>query len=121
METMPTNIRTVHTDQLSNMQLGFNCDDRKVQVPAIMDKPNKNDYLTDEESDEANDFELQVPDLTELIDQFEKEDEVLQKHNDGIKEHAESEVAKGFKPEKRYELKQIKGDKLAMLDKNITN
>jgi len=98
-------MRTVFIDQLSNMKLGFNCDDRKAEVPQIMEKPDKNDYLTDEESDEANDFELQVPDLDELIGQFEKEDEVVQKHYENIKEYEDKEIAKGFKPAKRHELK----------------
>ena len=80
------------------MQLGFNCDDRKVSVPEIMDRPDKNDYLTDEESDERDDFELKIPELTELIDQFEKEDDVVQNHYTGIKEYAEKEVKIGFKP-----------------------
>lgn len=55
---MPMNTRVVFIDQLSNMKLGFTCDNRKAIVPKILPKPDKNDYLTDEESDEANDFEL---------------------------------------------------------------
>lgn len=76
-ETMPMNTRTVYIDQLNNMQMGFKCDDRHSFVPPVLEKPDKNDYLTDEESDEANDFELKIPDLTELIDGFEKEDDVV--------------------------------------------
>ena len=103
-ETMPTNSRTVFIDQLNNMQLGFNCDDRKVSVPEIMSRPNQNDYLTDEESDERDDFELKIPDLTELIDQFEKEDDVVQNHYSGIQEFAAKEVKNGFKPQRRYDI-----------------
>lgn len=88
LETMPTNIRTVTIDQLSNMNLGFNCDDRKAEVPQSLERPNKNDYLTDEESDEANDFELAVPDLTELLDSFEKDDEVVQANYEKNKTYA---------------------------------
>ena len=76
---------------------------RLSQLPAGPAFPR--DYLTDEESDEANDFEVAVPDLSELIDQFEKEDEVVQKHHTGIQEDASTEIAKGFQPEKRHELK----------------
>jgi len=101
------------------MKLGFNCDDRKAAVPLVMAKPDKNDYLTDEESDEANDFEVKVPELSELIDQFEKEDETVQKHYTGIQEDASGETAKGFQPEKRYKLKQEKKEKVAMLNTNI--
>lgn len=57
-ETMPMNTRTVFIDQLNNMQLGYKCDDRHSVVPQVLEKPDKNDYLTDEESDDANEFEL---------------------------------------------------------------
>ena len=77
LQTMPTDSRTVFIDQLNNMSLRYACDDRIVAVPQIMDKPDNNDYLTDEESDDANDFELKMADLTELIDQFEGEDDVI--------------------------------------------
>ena len=118
---MPTDVRTVFIDQLSNMQLGFNCDDRHVAVPAILDKPNQNDYLTDEESDEANDFELKMPDLGELIDQFEKEDDIVQNHYKGIADAAAEEVKRGFVPKRRHDLIQKKELAINMLDKNITN
>ena len=65
---MPTNMRAVHIDQHNNIELGQRCDDRNVFMPELLDKPDVNDYLTDEESDEANDFEVKVPSLTELID-----------------------------------------------------
>jgi hypothetical protein len=32
-----------------------------------MEKPDTNDYLTDEESDEAADFEVKVPELETLL------------------------------------------------------
>lgn len=70
-----------------------------------MEKPDKNDYLTDEESDEANDFELAVPGLQELIDQFEKEDDTVQKNNTDIQEYKAKEISKGFLPERRHDLK----------------
>lgn len=63
IETMPTNLREVFVDQISNIPLGFACDERKAVIPAILGKPDQCDYLTDEESDEANDFEVKVPDL----------------------------------------------------------
>jgi hypothetical protein len=59
------------------MKMGFNCDARKALVPELKQRPDKNDYLTDEESDEANDFELKIPELKDLLDQFEKEDDIV--------------------------------------------
>lgn len=64
---MPTNLREVFIDQRSNIPLGYACDDRQTQIPAILVKPDVNDYLTDEESDEANDFEVKVPELDLLL------------------------------------------------------
>lgn len=52
-----------------------------------MEKPDQNDYLTDEESDEGADFEVKVPELDQLIDQFELEDEVVQEQKVSIKNY----------------------------------
>jgi len=59
------------------MELGGRCDERPVLVPDIMPKPDACDYLTDEESDEANDFEVKVPPLEDLLNQFENDDDLL--------------------------------------------
>ena len=64
---MPTNMRTVFIDQKNNLDLGYSCDNRASKIPAVLDKPDNNDYLTDEESDEAADFEVKVPDLDALL------------------------------------------------------
>lgn len=61
-------MRAVYIDQHNNIELGQRCDDRPAFVPEVLDKPDVNDYLTDEESDEANEFEVKVPSLTDLID-----------------------------------------------------
>ena len=77
VETMPTNMRNVFIDQRSNMDVGYSCDNRPTIIPAIMEKPDTNDYLTDEESDEAGDFEVKVPELDTLLTQFEAEDSTI--------------------------------------------
>lgn len=77
IETMPTNLRNVFIDQRSNMELGYICDTRPANIPMILDKPDTNDYLTDEESDEAADFEVKVPELDALLTQFEAEDDTI--------------------------------------------
>ena len=67
IETMPTDMRNVHIDQMNNLTLGFNCDSRPAYVPGLLEKPDNNDYLTDEESDDAADFEVKVPELGQLL------------------------------------------------------
>jgi hypothetical protein len=61
LESMPTNIRDVYIKQLNNIELEYKCDYRREKVPELLPKPDQNDYLTDEESDEAADFEIKVP------------------------------------------------------------
>ncbi len=87
LETMPTDIREVHIDQHNNIQLGFKCDERPSEIPELLMAPDQNDYLTDEESDEANDFQMKIPVLDDLISQFENDDEVIQKEKAQLKEY----------------------------------
>jgi len=67
LETMPTNIRDVFVQQHKNLQLEYVCDYRYQGVPTMMQAPDKNDYLTDDESDDGAEFEIKVPELSELI------------------------------------------------------
>ena len=62
-----------------------------------------------------------MPDLGELIDQFEKEDELVQAHYKGIGDAADVEVKKGFVPKRRHDIVQNKELAIAMLNQNITN
>ena len=117
---MPTNLREVFIDQRSNIPLGYACDDRQTQIPAILEKPDVNDYLTDEESDEANDFEVKVPELDLLLQQFEGEDETILNLNQQHKAMVNDMKQRGFEPEVRHEIMNNKGDKMSLLDDNIS-
>jgi hypothetical protein len=77
IEAMPTDLRNVYIEQKNNINVGYVCDSRPALVPHFLDVPDHNDYLTDEESDEAAEFEVKVPALEQLIDQFENEDDVI--------------------------------------------
>lgn len=72
---MPTDQRCVYIQQKNNILVGFTCDEREAVVPDLLDKPDSNDYLTDEESEEGADFEVKVPHLGTLLSQFEQDDE----------------------------------------------
>ena len=67
VETMPTNLRDVCIEQRNNIEFDFKCDYRFQEIPVLLEQPDTNDYLTDEESDDAGDFELKVPELDDLI------------------------------------------------------
>jgi len=120
IETMPTNMRAVFIDQRSNMDLGYACDNRPSMIPMILDKPDTNDYLTDEESDEAADFEVKVPELDSLLTQFEAEDETILNMNQGKKAYVKDQTTRGFEPAPRHDITNTKGDKAVMLDSNIS-
>ena len=66
----------------------YRCDYRMSIVPQLLQKPDQNDYLTDEESDDCANFEVKVPELDELISQFEKGDGVINGLNEQTKEIA---------------------------------
>ena len=119
VETMPTNMRAVFIDQHNNIELGQRCDDRPAVVPEQLEKPDVNDYLTDEESDEANEFEVKVPSLTELLDQFENDDEVILKEKADLKEFVREELGRGFEPAVRYDIKDVKAEMIQQLNNNI--
>lgn len=119
IETMPTDMRAVFIDQQNNINLGFVCDDRHTIVPRLLPAPDQNDYLTDEESDEGGDFEVKVPELDQLLTQFEGEDEVIHTEEAEIKKYAKDLVARGFEPESRYEITDNKAARNKMLDANI--
>ena len=68
IEAMPTDLRNVYIEQKNNINVGYVCDSRPALVPNFLEVPDHNDYLTDEESDEAAEFEVKVPALDQLID-----------------------------------------------------
>lgn len=116
IETMPTNVRSVFVDQRNNIAMEYRCDYRFSYVPALLPKPDVNDYLTDEESDEGADFEVKVPVLDELIAQFEKGDGVIDELNEKEKEFVKDEIANGFIPSKNHDIKDLRGSRIDMLN-----
>ena len=76
---MPTNLSDVHRDRRSTMVLNFVCDNRTWEIPNILEQPQEVDYLTDDESDDGQGFDVPVPELADLIKGFEQGDEKIQK------------------------------------------
>lgn len=97
---MPTSISDVFRGR-NNAHTNFACEQDKDNMPSLMDAPAQVDYLTDDESDEGNDFDLQIPDLDELVQEFEKDDDVIQKKQETFKETLASLKAKGLEKETR--------------------
>ena len=76
------------------------------------------DYLTDDESDEGT-FELKVPELDDMIKNFEAGDETLAKEEEDFTNHLKDLKSRGFEKELREEIKQGKIEKTGLLDRNI--
>ena len=121
IETMPTDQRVVFTAQAKNLDFGAVYDERPVIMPELLERPDTNDYLTDEESDEATEFEVKVPPLDELVQQFEAEDDVIIKEALQHKEFTQDQLSKGFQPETRYSITDDKSNSIQMLNDNIHN
>lgn len=55
------------------------------RVPQLLDAPLNVDYLTDEESDDGNGFSIKIPELNDLVMEFEKDDDSLFKAAESVK------------------------------------
>jgi len=97
------------------------CDNKNWDVPELMEEPQQVDYLTDDESDEEGGFEIPVPDLDELIKEFEVGDDVIEKEVEEFDAHLADLKQRGFEKEPREEIKQTKDEKTRLLDENMSN
>ena len=117
---IPTNFSDVHRDRRSTLVQEFACDNHVWEIPEILEEPNEVDYLTDEESDDGEDFEVPVPDLMELIHGFENSDDKIQKDEASAKIYAEDLRDRGLEMDPREEIKLVKLARYELLDSNIT-
>lgn len=119
-QMMPTNLSDVHRDRRSTQVHNFVCDNRPWEVPQPLEEPQEVDYLTDDESDDGQEFEVPIPDLSELISGFEDGDEKIQSETEAFKTHLADMKSHGFEKATREEIKQRKLEKSELLDSNIT-
>lgn len=89
-------------------------------MPSLLANPLKVDYLTDEESDEETGFSIKIPELTDLLTEFEKDDDSLFKAAEAIKQVKADHKAKGLEwVSREVDIKDDKREKIAHLDANI--
>lgn len=119
-QMMPVNLSDVHTDRRSTLVQNFVCDNRTWEVPALMEEPKEVDYLTDDESDDGQEFSVPVPDLDELIKGFEDGDEKITEQAETFKTHLADLKSRGFEKEPREEIKQRKQERTELLDTNVS-
>jgi hypothetical protein len=85
-----------------------------------MEAPQKVDYPTDEDSDENNGFMIKIPDLSDLMNEFERDDDVLYKSSEGLRQLKNEFKLKGYEYDPRDDIKDQKKDKSKHLDANIS-
>jgi len=59
--------------------------------------------------------------LDELLQEFEKDDDVIQKKKEAFEETLASLKAKGLEKENRQEIESVRNDKIKMFDNNISS
>lgn len=119
---MPTSLSDVYRDRKNTSMENFVCDQSTLRVPAMLPNPAKVDYLTDEESEGDNQaFDLKMPDLGELINDFEKGDEVLATAEEELTTHFADLKTRGFEKGVREEVVQVRDQKTTMFQNNISS
>ena len=114
---MPSDLSVVHKDRKTTLCNNFVCDtDRFV----VLEKPNQTDYLTDEESDDGNGFELKVPALKDLLTEFELGDDVLAAKEMELKQHQTDLKSSGITAELRDDIILTKDVQKELLNSNMT-
>lgn len=98
----------------------FACDTEKWIVPEPLRQPEQTDYLTDEESDDGAGFELRIPALKDLIQEFEIGDEAIIARESDMKIYFTDLKARGFEKELRDEITLTKMTKSTLLNSNIS-
>jgi len=75
---------------------GLACDRTLERMPETLTQADQVDYPSDEDSDDEIDFELEIPPLEDLVNQFEKDDEQLHALEKGLQEEKDVAQIKGF-------------------------
>ncbi len=82
---IPTDLSVVYRSRMT-LKTRFSCDPTEEQIPMMMPAANDVDYLTDEDSDEDQGFTIKVPDLEDLLNEFEKDDDVVHQRDEKVQQ-----------------------------------
>jgi hypothetical protein len=89
-------------------------------IPDLQEAPRDADYPSEEDSDDQNDFDLKVPDLGDLINEFEKDDDVLNKLEEDKKKNEEDLKTAGFEKEPREDIHDKRLEHKELISSNIS-
>ena len=81
---MPTNLSEVYRERQNTQLYQFACENTSFAIPEMLAQPQSVDYLTDEESDENKGFDVKIPNLDDLIYQFEGADETIKQATEAL-------------------------------------
>ena len=117
---MPSDLSVVFRTRRTTLVSKFVCDNNTWTVPEMLQKPVQTDYLTDEESDDGAGFELKIPDLGDLITEFELGDDTLIASESDFKNHLSDLQNRGMLKEVREEIHLEKEVQSKLLNENMT-
>ena len=103
-----------------NLKDSLACDDSLKKFPNELTAADKVDYPSDDESDEEINFELEIPKLSDMINQFEKDDIVIAKLEKGVQMKIDETKFKGFSISDSEKIIDERESKLQLLNENIT-
>ena len=95
------------------------CDSSLLGVPAELTEADKVDYPSDEDSDDEIDFEIEIPPLNDLLNQFEKDDIVIARMEKDIHMKQEEAKIKGFRLTETETVMDEREVKLKLLTSNM--
>ena len=98
----------MHRERRTTLVQNFVCDNTTWNIPKPLVRPERTDYLTDEESDEGAGFSLKIPALGDLISEFEQGDGVMDAREVSERDRLADLKARGFKPEQRSEMSLLR-------------
>lgn len=99
---------------------GLACDRTLESMPETLTKADQVDYPSDEDSDDEIDFELEIPPLDELVNQFEKDDEQLHSIEKDLQGEKDVAQIKGFELKEEDSILDVAEKKMAILNSNIS-
>ena len=105
---------------------GQKCLEDIYKVPDILLSPAKTDIPPeDEDSEEEVDhnkmpFTIKIPDLKDLINEFERDDDYLYNKREDEKHALSEQFAQGYEPPPRYEMRDFFGEAYQAFDAKIT-
>ena len=95
------------------------CDRKLIGIPKDLSEADKVDYPSDEDSDDEIDFELEIPPLNDLLNQFEKDDIIIAKLEKDVHMKWDDAKVKGFTLTETETVIDDWESKLKLLNTNI--